>query len=191
MENILDMVRQTRTYRRFDESKKVTSEMLRYMVEVARVTASARNVQPLKYITVTNAELCDKIFDATGWANSLPDGRPVVGERPTGYVIIYNDKNIAPNSLWDQGIVSYAMMISATEMGIGGCIIATINRDKMPDLSTPSNLDPVLILGMGYPIEDVQIVDMENGAHKYYRDENRVHYVPKRILSEILIDELV
>ena len=104
MENILETVRKTRTYRRFDESKKVTSEMLHYMVEVARITASARNVQPLKYITVTNPELCGKLFDATGWANSLPDGRPVVGERPTGYIIIYNDKDIAPNSLWDQGI---------------------------------------------------------------------------------------
>ena len=191
MENILETVRKTRTYRRFDESKKVTSEMLHYMVEVARITASARNVQPLKYITVTNPELCGKLFDATGWANSLPDGRPVVGERPTGYIIIYNDKDIAPNSLWDQGIVSYAMMMSATEMGLGGCIIATIYRDKMPDLDTPPNLEPVLILAIGEPIEDVQIVDMKDGAHKYYRDEDRVHYVPKRILSEVLIKEIV
>lgn len=190
MNNILELVKSTRSFRRFDESKRVEISQLRYMVEVARITASARNLQPLKYITVTKPELCDELFVATGWARSLPDGTPPLGERPTGYVVILNDKNIAPNSLWDQGIVSYAMMMAATEMGLGGCIIATIYHDKLPNLNLSENLQPVLILALGAISEDVRIVDMVDNKTNYYRDENRVHYVPKRVMSEILISEI-
>lgn len=190
MENsILELVVKTRSIRRFNQNKKISSLMLRRLVEVARITASARNAQPLKYVTVTDEALCSEIFNATGWAGALTDGRPIEGEKPTGYVIIYNDKNISPNSLWDQGIVSYTMMMAATEMGLGGCIIATIHRDKFPVIEVTENLEPVIILALGYPIEDVRIVEMKDNEHKYYRDENRVHYVPKRAIKDILLKE--
>lgn len=189
MSYIFDVVEKTRSVRRFNQTKKVTGGELRAMVEVARVTASARNIQPLKYVTVCDDALCEQIFAATGWAGSLADGRPKEGEKPTGYIVVYNDKNIAPQSLWDQGIVSYAMMMRATEMGLGGCIIATIFRDKMPDLGVSDNLEPVLILAIGYPDEDIRIVGVKDNNTKYYRDENRVHYVPKRSIDEILIKE--
>lgn len=188
--DILELVRKTRSVRRFNQSKKIEIGMLRHLVEIARVTASARNIQPLKYAIITDTKLSAKVFDATGWAGAIENGRPKEGEKPTGYVIIFNDKNIAPNSMWDQGIVSYTMMMAATEIGLGGCIIATIFKDKFPNLNLPDNLEPVLILALGYPIEEVKIVEMKNGEHKYYRDANKVHYVPKRSIEEILVLEV-
>ena len=50
----------------------------------------------------------------------------------------------------------------------------------------PENLEPVLVLALGKPCEEVRIVDMENDDVKYYRDENQVHYVPKRSLDSIM-----
>lgn len=190
MENILDIVTKTRSVRRFDQSRKVDAQQLRYMVEVARVTASARNTQPLKYVTVTDEAVCEQLLEATGWAGSLADGKPKEGEKPTGYIIILHDKNISSGSLWDQGIVSYSMMMAATEMGLGGCILATIFRDKLPDLGIAEHLEFALILGLGYPSEDVRIVDVKNNATKYYRDENRIHYVPKRSMEEIFLKHI-
>lgn len=190
MEKLLDLVEKTRSVRRFDQSRRVTIEQLHAMVEVARLTASARNMQPLKYVTVTNSTVCEQLLNATGWAGALTDGKPKEGEKPTGYVIILQDKSVAQNSLWDQGIVSYGMMLAAREQGLGGCIIATIFRDRMPDLGLAENLEPVLILGMGYPKEDVRIVEVENGSTTYYRDENQTHYVPKRSLKDLLIKEI-
>lgn len=184
---IIDIVEKTRSVRRFHQDKKVTTDQLRHLVEVARITASARNSQPLKYVIINNANLCEQLLNATGWAGSLPDGKPKEGEKPTGYIVIFHDKNISQGSLWDQGIVSYAMMMAATEMGLGGCIIATIFRDKMPDLGVEENLEPVLVLSLGYPNEQIKIVGVTDGATKYYRDENRVHYVPKRSMDEILV----
>ena len=53
-------------------------------------------------------------------------------------------------------------------------------------LNIPEHLDPVFVLALGRPIEDVRLTKMENGDYKYYRDENGVHYVPKRPLEDIL-----
>ena len=54
-------------------------------------------------------------------------------------------------------------------------------------LSLPKNLEPVLLLGLGIPEEEVVITEAHEGQTKYYRDENDVHYVPKRPLDEIII----
>ena len=43
------------------------------------------------------------------------------------------------------------------------------------------------MLALGRPIEDIRIVDMEKGDVRYYRDENKVHYVPKRPLEDVII----
>ena len=41
---------------------------------------------------------------------------------------------------------------------------------------------------LGKPKETVKIVDIpENGSVKYYRDQDQVHYVPKRHLEDVLI----
>jgi hypothetical protein len=54
-------------------------------------------------------------------------------------------------------------------------------------LSLPDNIEPRYVLAIGYPIETVVIDDIINDDCKYWRDENAVHHVPKRMLSEIII----
>ena len=45
-----------------------------------------------------------------------------------------------------------------------------------------------LVLALGKPKEEVKVVPVgDSGDVKYYRDENQVHYVPKRGLEEILL----
>ena len=47
---IRDLVMQNRTYRRFHQDVAVEHEMLRELIDLARLSASAANLQPLKYI---------------------------------------------------------------------------------------------------------------------------------------------
>ncbi|MCK7539367.1 MAG: nitroreductase family protein [Marinilabiliales bacterium] len=53
--NIRQLIEQTRTYRRFDEKHEVTRETLVSLVDLARLSASGANRQPLKYILVTRS----------------------------------------------------------------------------------------------------------------------------------------
>ena len=45
-----------------------------------------------------------------------------------------------------------------------------------------------LILALGRPKEEVVVVPIkEDGDVRYYRDENQVHYVPKRALEDLIL----
>lgn len=185
------LARTTRSIRRFRNNYPVTEKLMLEWVNNARLTASAKNLQPLKYRIVSDRETCAKVYETCAWAGYLTDwDGPIEKERPTGYIIMCNDTTLQENTKathFDAGIAAQTIMLGATEEGFGGCIIMSFKKKTLIEsLEIPEHLDPIFILALGRPIEDVRIVDIENGDYKYYRDENQVHYVPKRTMEEIL-----
>ena len=81
------------------------------------------------------------------------------------------------------------MLLAGAWKGLVGCMIGNYNADSVKkELSLAENLAPVLIVAFGKPAEEIVIKEIEEGESiAYYRDENDVHYVPKRKLSDILI----
>lgn len=179
----------TRSYRRFRQIYPVTPELMTQWVDNARVSASAGNKQPLRYRIVTDKEQCAQIFETLTWAAALPDWNgPEPGQRPTGYIIMATDSETFKGELWrfDAGIAAQTIMLSSTEEGFGGCIMLSFKRGELKKiLSMPEDLEPVLVLALGRPIEDIRLVDAVQGDTTYYRDEQQVHYVPKRKLEDI------
>ena len=127
-----DLVLRNRSYRRFNQSKSISIDTLRELVDLARQTASGRNVQPLKYYLVVSKETCAKVFLTLSWAGYLKDwGGPKDGERPSAYAVILGDTLIAPNFGIDPGIAAQTILLGAVEKGLGGCIIATVKREEL------------------------------------------------------------
>lgn len=182
--------RTTRSFRRFRESYPVTETLMTQWVNNARVTASAANKQPLRYRIVTESDQCARVFDTLSWAAALPDwDGPKEGERPTGYIVMAVDSQTFEGELWrfDAGIAAQTIMLASTEEGFGGCMILSFKRKQIKEiLDTPEGLEPVLVLALGRPIEDVRLVDAEGDDTTYYRNENQVHFVPKRRLEDVL-----
>lgn len=180
----------TRSFRRFRESYPVTKELMTQWVDNARVTASTANKQPLRYRIVTDKETCARIFPTLTWAAALPDwDGPAEGERPTGYIIMAVNSETFKEQVWrfDAGIAAQTIMLASTEEGFGGCIMLSFKRAQLKEaINMPEGLEPVLVLALGRPIEDVRLVDAKQGDTAYYRDENHVHYVPKLPLDDIL-----
>ncbi len=182
------LVKNNRSRRRFRESVRVERSLLEKLVSLARYTPSARNMQPLKFKIVDNPELCSKVFSTLSWAGYLGGWEPAEGERPSAYIVICNDSRLSDHSQWDQGITAQTLMLGAVSESLGGCIIATIRKAELSQhLSLAPYLEPVLVLALGYPIEEVEVVDVHSGDVKYYRDSAGVHYVPKRKEEELLI----
>lgn len=186
-----DLVLKNRSYRRFYGDYKIDRQELVDLVELARNTGYAANAQALKFMVISDEEQSKKVFETLVWAAALKDWNgPVEEERPTGYIIILCDKTIGTNKQTDVGITAQTMMLGATEKGLGGCMIGNINR---PLLHSNLGIDKErysieLCLALGKPKEEVHIVDVdESGSVNYYRDENGVHYVPKRKLQDILL----
>jgi len=183
------LVRKSRSYRRFDEGETVDVATLRDLIDLTRMTPSASNAQPMVYIPVADPETKAKVFPCLGWAGALKDwDGPEPGERPAGYIVILSDMDIAGKVNWDHGIVAQTMMLGAVSRGFGGCMIATIDRDALRKaLEIPERYRIHLVLALGKPVEEVAVEPVgEEGSMDYWRDEAGVHHVPKRDLDDII-----
>jgi len=187
-----DIVRKNRSYRRFHQDVPVDIETLRALVNLARLSASANNLQPLKYILSCEAETNARIFPHTRWAGYLKDWPgPAKGERPAAYIVILGDMEIRKSFGCDHGIAAQSIMLGATERGLGGCMIGSIDHDGLRQvLDIPDHYDILLILALGKPKETVVLEEVgPDGDIRYYRDAQGVHHVPKRSLSELILRE--
>jgi nitroreductase len=187
---IQELVTTSRSYRRFYEDQPVGETTLRDLVDLARLSPSGGNLQPLKYLLSATPEQNARIFPHLRWASYLPDWNgPEPGERPAAYIVILLDRTISANAGCDHGIACQSILLGAREKGFGGVIIGNVNRKALVQtLGLAENLEPLLVLALGRPNETVVIEEMQpGGSHKYYRDAASVHHVPKRRLGDILV----
>ena len=188
---IRDLVLKNRSYRRFYEDEPLTRSTLAKLVDLARCAPSAANRQPLKYFLSSTAERNDQIFPCLKWAGYLTDWPgPAAGERPAGYIVILGDTGISKNCGCDHGIAAQTILLGAVEIGLGGCIIGSVDREKMRQaLSIPAHLEILLVLALGRPQEEVVLEETASeGDIRYWRDEQAVHHVPKRKLADLIIE---
>jgi nitroreductase len=188
---IEELVKKNRSYRRFYQDVSIEIEILKSLVNLGRLSASAANLQPLKYILSCEATKNALIFSHLAWAAYLKDWPgPDEGERPVAYIIILHDKEISRPLWYDQGIAAQSILLGAAEKGLGGCMIGAIKKEALRKaLHIPERYEILLIIALGKPKEKVVIETVgTNGNIKYWRDNDGVHHVPKRTLEDIILE---
>lgn len=188
---LLDLITKNRTCRRFHEDFAITRDTLVELIDLARLSATSGNIQPLKYVLSWQPEKNAQIYPHLTWAGWLEDWPgPPEGERPSAYIVVLGDTTLQETFDVDVGIAAQSITLGATEKGLAGCIIAMMQRDKLRDiLNIPDHLEILLILALGKPKEKVIIEPLDpDGNIKYYRDKEQTHHVPKRTLKEIIIE---
>ena len=189
-----DLVKKSRSFRAFDQSRRISREELMEFIDCVRYAPSSGNMQPLCYYLVYEQEDLDKVLPLLHWAAWLPERHlPDPGKEPTAAVVICCDTEIVKNpqfSIRDVGVVAQVMILAAAEKDLGGIMIGNYDAKKLSEaLQLPENQVPQLVVAFGKPDEDIILEDVEKGADlKYYRDENDVHHVPKRKLEDIIIN---
>jgi len=187
---LYELILKNRSYRRFDQQVRIDRSILIKLVNLARLSPSAANLQPLKYLLSWEPERNGIIFPHLAWAGYLRDWPgPEVGERPSAYIIILADATIHKDINCDHGIAAQSILLGACEQGLGGCIIASVNRKA---LSKALNLSDqyfiLLVLALGKPKEVVVLENVgPDGKIEYWRDTQQVHHVPKRSMEEIIL----
>ncbi len=188
---IAELIKKNRSYRRFYQDVSISMETLRELVNLARLSGSAANLQPLKYILSCTPEKNALIFPHLSWAGYLKDwDGPSEGERASAYIIILGDTAISKSFRCDHGIASQSILLGAVEKGLGGCMVGTVQRDKLRKaLSISERYEILLVIALGKPKETVVIDTVGPDASiKYWRDEKDVHHVPKRSLDDIILN---
>ncbi len=186
-----ELILKNRSYRRFNQSQGIPRATLEALVELARLTPSAANKQPLKYFLSCAPETNALIFPTLAWAGYLPDWPgPSDGERPAAYIVMLGDKELASSFHFDDGIAAQTILLGAVEKGLGGCMIASIQRERLRDaLQIPWQFEILLVLALGEPKENVVIEAIgPQGNVRYWRDTEGTHHVPKRDLKDLIIN---
>ena len=181
-----------RSYRRFDQHHSISQHTLLELIDLARLAPSARNMQPLRYVLVNDAEVSSQIFPCLAWAGYLKEWHgPVDGERPSAYIVVTRDTTLGDNIFCDDGLAIQTILLGAVEQGLGGCIIGAVNRRKVAELlSVDDRYEILYVLALGKPVETVVLEEMQEGAIQYWRDENQHHHVPKRSLDELVLKSI-
>ncbi len=188
--SLQELILRNRSYRRFHEDHPVGVDELRELIELARLSSSGANLQPLKYILSTDPDRNALVFASLGWAGYLKEWPgPEEGERPAAYIIMLLDQSISKNPFWDHGIAAQSILLGATERGLGGCMFGNVDKELLRrSLGVGEQFEILQVIALGKPKEEVRLVPLpEDGNIKYYRDAAGVHYVPKRSLNEIIL----
>ncbi len=140
--------------------KRVEKEKLERILESARISPSACNAQPWKFIVVESTELKDKLADTT--SSKVLGMNHFTKQAPVHIVIVMESANLSSSfgsmvkrkhfPLIDIGIAAEHICLAATAEGLGSCMIGWFDEPKVKKLlDIPKNKRPVLIITLGYP----------------------------------------
>jgi nitroreductase len=177
-----------RTIRRFLQ-KPIPIEVLKKLLNAARLAPSAGNLQPCEYVLVTDNDLLDKVFPTLKWARYIaPEGTPRESERPVAYVVVLvNKMKAGEGGEVDCAAAIENMILTAWEEGIGTCWIGSVDRDRLGKiLSIPEYCRICFVVALGYKAEEPVVEEMSNGDVRYWKDEKGVLHVPKRKLEDVV-----
>lgn len=183
---IYDIIKTRRSIRKFSRKPVPESELAR-LVDFARYAPAAANVQPLKYAVVSGHSACGKIFPHTRWAKLLGKrGTPAEGEEPTAYIVVMSDVQKRLNCEADAAFAIENIVLAAWAMGIGSCILGSIDRDEIASIiNMPAGCEINYVVALGYPSQESVAEDASESV-AYYMDDNGTVHVPKRKLEDVM-----
>lgn len=184
---VYEAIMQRRTIRKFTQVPVPESALLR-LIDCARMTAYAANVQPLKFGIITDSALREKIFPLTKWAGYLTDAAPLPAERPTAYIAILADHRLkSGNCLVEAGAAEAIISLEAEELGLASCILGALAFKPLTELlKLPTDIELIHLVALGYPAQKSQAVPIQKDV-KYYLQPDGTLCVPKRSMEEILL----
>ena len=186
--NLEEIIYKRRTIRRFKQDP-ISLEILKKLVDFARVAPMAKNVQALDFIIVVNPEIREKLFPLVGWAGSLPQEQrtPEKGREPTAYIIILVNNDVKPAYVdFDVGAAAENILLGAVTFGLGSCWMGNIRLGKIKTLlEIPDFYVIKQVISLGIPDEE-STMEPFSDSYKYWKDEKGNMHVPKRALDEVI-----
>ncbi|TFF87540.1 MAG: nitroreductase [Promethearchaeota archaeon] len=183
-----EVIYRRRTIRRFKQ-KEVKIDILKKLVDYARVAPSGNNIQSIEYILIRDPSMRKKIFPLLSWAASLPKDKrtPEPRRRPTSYIIVLVNKTIKKNADLEVGAAIENILLGATNSNLGCCWMGAIDRPKIREiLEIPDYYDIKNVISIGYP-DEISVIEPFKDSLKYWKDEEGKMHVPKRSLDDLIL----
>ena len=181
--NFPEILRTRRTVRLYQQ-KEIPYGQLEECVDAARFAPSARNIQPMEYVLVTDEKLRKEMFSCMGMGGGVSDFK---GKEPAAYAVVLINKSLRGDwASHDCGLAVQNLVLAAWEKGIASCILARVNKERIRGLlKIPDTHEIELVVTMGYPAERPLAFDSDDMT-QFGRDSKGVLHVPKRRLKDVL-----
>jgi nitroreductase len=159
---MLELIISRQSDRKYSD-KPVENEKLERILEAGRMSASACNAQPWKFIVVTEPMLVGKIAEAA--SARLIGMNMFVAQAPVLLVVVKEKPNMSSKvggtiknkdySLIDIGIASENICLQAKSEGLGSCMIGWFDERMLRNiLSIPRSKRVELIITLGYSLSE-------------------------------------
>jgi nitroreductase len=158
----IDTLKSRRSIRSF-QNKDIPKEMLEEIIDVARFSPTARNVQPWEFIVITNVETLKRFSELAENGRFMDQAKACVA-------VVCSDTKYY---LEDGCSATVNILNAATALGIGSCWVA---GDKKPYCAEVAKL-----LGVSQGLKLVSLV-----ALGYPQDKDSFRLADKRSLKEVI-----
>ena len=178
-----DAVFARRSIRRFRQER-VSDDVLRKLLDFARMAPSGKNSQNLRFCAIRSRDLVKQVFEQTAWAGFVaPKRNPQWGINAPDCFIALTIKRDMVNmtAAADAGAAIENILLGAVTLGLGTCWIGAFNKDKTHELlNLDAGTEILYLVAIGYPAEEPVCEDAPDEEHvRYYLDDQDRIHVPK------------
>jgi nitroreductase len=146
-----ELIRSRESIRSYDPSKPVPEETLKKILEAGRLSLSAANRQPWRFLLISSPVMLEKVRGCYGreWFHDAPHVVAVVGLKDQAWVRSFDGYNSVET---DAAIAMTHIIVAAENEGVGACWIANYDPAKLREaLDLSGNEEIFGITPLGYP----------------------------------------
>jgi len=148
--NVFEAIKARRSIRQFTDEP-IEKETLEKLLDAARWAPTGGNQQKWRFVVVTSPSVKELIKKFA----------PGIFVMPAAFIVICAEKEPGANRWAEEGyladcaIAAQNIMLAAWEMGIGSCPALSYAKVAVQEiLNLPEDVEPLLIVTLGYPAED-------------------------------------
>ncbi len=145
--DLIELIKKRRSVREFAD-RLIPKEVLENIIDAGRFAPTARNVQPWRFVAVTEKETLQKIAGITEHGKFIASSGACV--------LVFSEDT--KYYLEDCSAATQNIMLAAAASGIGSCWVAGDKKAYVKEfnllLGVPENLKIVSLICLGYPVTD-------------------------------------
>jgi nitroreductase len=183
--DIIDIIKGRRSVREYSD-KNISDKHVEKILEAARWSPSAVNMQPWKFVVVRDGKIKKKIGDASRYyfvGNRHVSAAPMI-------IVVCANTNDNKWAVMDCSMASQSMMLEAYSLGISSCFVGAFDENKIKGiLDIPEKMNIVGIVVFGYSkgsIKDPGRISMDKiVSYDKYEDKGTSNPLKSGALSVI------
>lgn len=187
---ILDLVNERHSVRKYN-NKDIDTEILLNIVKCGQNYPSRGNLQPLKYILITDKKIRDKVADTILWGSKNSNFSVFKNNEyvPSNYIVVCVDKKIMSSGYeYEVGASIEAILLSATERKINSLWVKSFDKKVLREiLNTDDNIILDSLICLGYSDQENRRITLKDSV-KVIVDDDLNMITPKRKIEEVLFE---